>query len=130
MTTRRDFLILGGGVAVAGLCVGNLVQGARQSSGKTLVMRDKAIPRSALPPIAGSAPELAFAGDYAGLVDIAERHFDDGGVRMVAAIDGAGALLLTYALRSRSHVRVTEMRLPNPIGNHLKLIIAETSRKA
>jgi len=129
MTTRRQFILIGGAAGVAGLS-GGLVWRSSHRPFDTLVIRTVEFPRSALPAFGASGFETTFSGDYAALVELADQHFANGGSRVIAAVDHAGALLLAHTLRRQNGVRIGEYLLPHRTGQEFNLVIAERGGKA
>ena len=131
MTTRRDFLVAGGALAMAGSFAlpGGMHPGDKPAN--TLFLRDPAVPRALVPHARWDSSEALFHGDYAALVDVARTHFARGGTHMLAAIDTAGALLLVHALRGRPGLRVTEQSLRvGSTTDHFKLVVVASGSKA
>jgi hypothetical protein len=131
VTTRRDFLVAGGALALAGGLASSIVLRTSDNPASALFLRDTAVPRALLPHARRDSTEALFHGDYAALVDVARTHFARGGTHMLAAIDTAGALLLVHALRGRPGLRVTERSLTvGNIPDHFKLVVATLGSKA
>lgn len=129
MTTRRQFILIGGAASVAGLSGGLAWHSGHKPSG-TLIIRTAEIPRSALATFDASGSETIFSGDYAALIGLADEHFAKGSSRVIAAVDHAGALLLARTLRGHAGVRIAEHRLPHRNGQEFNLVIAERGGKA
>jgi hypothetical protein len=129
MTTRRQFILIGGVASVAGFTGGMAWRSGHKPSG-TLIIRTAEIPRSALATFDASGSETIFSGDYAALVELAGQHFAKGGSCVIAAVDHAGALLLARTLRGHAGIRIAEHRLPHRNGQKFNLVIAERGGKA
>lgn len=130
MTTRRQFIKTGGAALSALGLTGSVASRHGYMSSEALVIRALGFPQSALKVFGGSGPETPFSGDYAALIDQAAKHFSSGGLRLVAAVDHGGALLLATTLRRNPGSRIVEHRLPRHLGQKFKVIIAEQGGKA
>ncbi len=129
MTTRREFILIGGAASMVGLS-GGLVWHSGRKTSDTLVIRSAEVPSAAMAAFDAPGLETIFSGDYAALVDLVGQHFAKDGRRVIAAVDHAGALLLARTLRGHAGVRIAEHRLPHRNGQEFNLVIAERGGKA
>ena len=128
MTTRREFFVLcGATLASASLasCI-NWPSEKNEDRINVLFLRDKSFPKSLFPHSRSLVNETEFSGDYASLVDLADRHFATGGHKIIAVIDTAGALLLAHTLRGKPRINITDQHLQTRTGrDNYRLVIAE-----